>query len=172
MDESASERAKRLRRDQTHAERKLWSRLRSRQLNGAKFRRQHPIGPYIVDFCCLEKKLAVELDGGHHTERMLEDRLRSDYLMQHGYRVLRFWNHEILGNIESVLICITNILEDPRPSPLPERERKRLMERYGDEVRRKGVFRFHTFEEADEWMITWKIMQSEEKNKRRPTPSP
>ena len=83
--------ARRLRRDQTDAERKLWPRLRGRQVNGAKFRRQHPVGRYIADFCCPELGIVVELDGGHHALKPLTDRRRTDFLAQRGYRVLRFW---------------------------------------------------------------------------------
>jgi very-short-patch-repair endonuclease len=84
------DRSRRLRHDQTDAERKLWGRLRDRQLFGAKFRRQHPIGPFIVDFCCPERLLVVELDGGQHATQEDADRRRSDFLAGLGYRVLRF----------------------------------------------------------------------------------
>lgn len=83
--------ARQLRRSQTDAERKLWTRLRARQVNGLKFRRQHPIGRYIVDFCCPEHQLVVELDGGHHARQARADEHRTKFLVQLGYRVLRFW---------------------------------------------------------------------------------
>lgn len=108
--------ARRLRREQTDTERTLWRALRSPQLSGLKFRRQHPIGPYIVDFCCLTLKLAIELDGGQHAEQADADNRRSHDLAQAGYRVLRFWNHEVLMNLEGVL---ERIAEAAGPSPQP-----------------------------------------------------
>lgn len=81
-------RARRLRREQTDAERKLWARLRARQVSGVKFRRQHQIGRYITDFCCPEHRLVVELDGGHHAHQTQSDQRRTDFLVQLGYQVL------------------------------------------------------------------------------------
>jgi very-short-patch-repair endonuclease len=95
--------ARQLRRDQTDAEQRLWAKLRDRQLGGAKFRRQHPIGPFVADFCCPQRKLVVELDGGQHAEGVAADQKRSRFLKAQGYRVLRFWNHDVLGNTEAVL---------------------------------------------------------------------
>jgi very-short-patch-repair endonuclease len=92
-----------MRNEQTDAERKLWMCLRTRQVNGLKFRRQHPIGRYIVDFCCSERYLVVELDGGHHASQAQADQRRTAFLAQRGYRVLRFWDHEVLVNTEAVL---------------------------------------------------------------------
>ena len=88
---------------QTDAESRLWLHLRSRQVSGVKFRRQQPIGPFIVGFCCLEPKLVVEIDGGQHAERAHEDAVRTGYLERSGYRVLRFWNNEVLRNTEAVV---------------------------------------------------------------------
>ena len=102
--------ARRLRRDQTEAERRLWSRLRARQLCGAKFRRQHPIGRFIVDFCCLERALVVELDGGQHAMQAEADRKRTAFLSSRGFRVLRFWDNEVLKDIEVVLEQIAEAL--------------------------------------------------------------
>ncbi|MBI4240651.1 MAG: endonuclease domain-containing protein [Candidatus Rokubacteria bacterium] len=116
-------RARELRRDQTEAERKLWARLRDRQLSGAKFRRQHPIGRYTVDFCCPELSLVVEVDGGQHAERADADRRRTEFLTQRGYRVLRFWDTEVLKEFEAVLERIAQGLRNPHPNPLPSRER-------------------------------------------------
>ena len=79
-------RARKPRESQTDVEGKLWSRLRDRQVHGVKFRRQHPIGPFIVDFCCFEKGLVVELDGGHHAERNAADKRRTGFLERRGYR--------------------------------------------------------------------------------------
>lgn len=112
-----------LRRDQTDAERKLWMHLRNRQVGGVKFRRQHFITPFIADFCCPEKQLIIELDGGQHAERVEADRRRTGFLESQGYRVIRFWNHEVLENIEGVLEQVVTILNDPHPIPLPSRER-------------------------------------------------
>ena len=89
-------RARTLRSHLTDAEQVLWRHLRMRQLGGCKFRRQRPIGPYIVDFVCLEKKLIVELDGGQHTEQHRYDTLRDRWLNFQGYEVLRFWNDDVL----------------------------------------------------------------------------
>jgi very-short-patch-repair endonuclease len=117
--------ARRLRKQQTDTERKLWARLRDRRLGGVKFRRQHPIGPYIVDFCCPEAKLVIELDGGQHTTQRNGDERRSLFIEAQGYGVLRFWDNEVLLNIEGVLERIGEALADPHPGPLPEREREK-----------------------------------------------
>ena len=103
----------------TDAERLLWRHLRNRELNGLKFRRQHPIGPFIVDFVCLDKKLVVEVDGGQHAKNFRRDSKRSDYLNDKGYRVLRFWNSEVLQESESVLQAILKVLSEDTPSPQP-----------------------------------------------------
>ena len=111
--------AKHLRKNQTDTERKLWGHLRSRQLNGLKFRRQHPVGPYIVDFCCMEKKIVVELDGGQHLTQELADKRRTENINNLGYRVLRFWDHEVFMNTEAVLEQILEAVDDPHPNLLP-----------------------------------------------------
>jgi very-short-patch-repair endonuclease len=116
-------RARRLRREQTDAERKLWWRLRARQLGGAKFRRQHLIGGHVVDFCCPDGKLVVEVDGGQHATAAEADGRRTFSLVQRGYRVLRFWDHDVLTNVDSVSEQIAEALDDPHPRPLPGRER-------------------------------------------------
>jgi very-short-patch-repair endonuclease len=90
----------------TDAERALWRQLRYRQILGAKFRRQHPVGPYIADFACLDAMLIVELDGGQHAEHRLDDERRTRVLKQHGFLVLRFWNNDVLGNVEGVVEVI------------------------------------------------------------------
>ena len=119
--------ARNLRRSQTSAERKLWFLLRDRRLAGFKFRRQHPVGPFIVDFCCTEARVIVELDGGHHSLTHDSDTARSGYLTGQGYRVLRFWNNEVLGNTPGVVECIVEALKGdrqrPSPYPLPRGER-------------------------------------------------
>jgi very-short-patch-repair endonuclease len=114
------ERARSLRQQSTDAERKLWWRLRARQVGSAKFRRQHVIGNSIVDFCCLESKLVVEVDGSQHATRLNADRRRTHILNRYGYKVLRFWDHDVLTNTEDVLEQIAEALRDPHPGPLPE----------------------------------------------------
>ena len=111
--------ARSLRANQTDAERRLWNLLRGRQLNGLKFRRQHLIGPYIVDFCCTEHRLVVELDGGQHAEEVQKDVRRTQWLNAEGYRVLRFWNHEVLIETVAVVEAIAVAISHPHPTPLP-----------------------------------------------------
>jgi very-short-patch-repair endonuclease len=98
-----------LRQNPTEAETRLWSRLRGRRLNDHKFRRQVPIGPYIVDFLCVEQRLIVEADGSQHNEEI--DALRTAFLEARGYRVIRFWNQDILARTEDVLATILAYLE-------------------------------------------------------------
>ena len=93
----------------TDAERRLWSVLRARQLNGWKFRRQYPLGPYVLDFACFDAKVAVEVDGGQHATSN-NDAERTAWLEGEGWRVLRFWNNEVLENIEGVLGRISEVL--------------------------------------------------------------
>ena len=113
--------ARTLRQNQTDAEKKLWRLLRDRQLNGCKFRRQHPIPPYIVDFFCEEIGLIVEVDGGQHTPE--KDAKRSEFLNQNNFKILRFWNNEVLENIKGVLEMIAkNLPPDPSPQPSPKGE--------------------------------------------------
>ena len=118
--------AKRLRRDMTDAERKLWSALRGSQIQGAKFRRQKPIGPFIADFVCQEHRLIVEADGSQHAESAKDTR-RTAFLEGKGYRVLRFWNNDILGNLDGVARLIAAAVATPHParalreSPSPSR---------------------------------------------------
>lgn len=120
------DRARELRHAMTGTEQKLWYRLRNRQLSGCKFRRQHEIDHYIVDFVCTEAMLIVELDGGQHADQVNYDERRTKYLQAMGYRVLRFWNNDALVNIESVLEVILEALASPtpHPSPLPSGERE------------------------------------------------
>jgi very-short-patch-repair endonuclease len=101
-----------LRRRQTEAEKLLWARLKSRQVAGVKFRRQQSIGPYIVDFASFERKLIVEIDGGQHNvkEAMEKDEERTAWLKESGYRVLRFWNNDVMMNTEGVLERISEAL--------------------------------------------------------------
>ena len=101
-----------MRTDPTEAEEKLWRRLRNRQLVGMKFRRQHPIGPYVVDFYCHEAGLVIELDGsGHRKEDSADyDRIRSTDLQSMGIKVIRFWNQEVIDDLEGVLQAIRDAL--------------------------------------------------------------
>lgn len=96
---------RKLRRDQTPWESKLWQVLRNRNIEGLKFRRQFKIGNYVVDFVCLSKKLVIELDGGHHSEsrQKKKDEIRQKYIESQGFKVLRFWNNEVLENLEGVV---------------------------------------------------------------------
>ena len=103
-------RARGLRRRSTDAERLLWSRLRNRRLMGLKFRRQFPMGMYIVDFACQERKLVVEIDGGHHQERRASDMVRTSWLNSRGFRVVRYWNNEVLEDVDSVMESIRMVL--------------------------------------------------------------
>jgi very-short-patch-repair endonuclease len=94
--------ARELRKNLTDSEGLLWKHLRLRQIGGYKFRRQHPIGNYIVDFVCLEKRLIVEVDGSQHTEQSSYDSERDAWLNSQGYRVLRFWNNQIFNELDAV----------------------------------------------------------------------
>jgi very-short-patch-repair endonuclease len=116
--------AKDLRQLATDAEQRLWWRLRNRQVCNAKFRRQHPLPPYVVDFVCLEQRLIIGADGGQHLGRQAHDEKRTAFFEMRGFRVLRFWNHEILTQTEDVLEAIFRALnETPHPNPLPKGER-------------------------------------------------
>ncbi len=95
--------ARSLRRNQTDVERLLWQKLRNKQILSFKFRRQFPIAPFIVDFCCLELRLIIELDGSQHFKQATYDEERSLYLAQRGFKVIRFWNNEIIENTDGVL---------------------------------------------------------------------
>ena len=116
--------AARLRREMTDAERALWSELRGRRLQGFKFRSQWTLGRSVTDFCCIEARLVVEVDGGQHSE--VADAARTAKLKARGFRVIRFWNNDVLTNIDGVLAVILEALqkreeeeEDPHPNPLP-----------------------------------------------------
>ncbi|MFY9974968.1 MAG: DUF559 domain-containing protein [Chromatiaceae bacterium] len=104
--------ARRLRREMTFAERLLWAQLRQRELDGFKFRRQHPIGRFIVDFVCIEARVVVEIDGGQHAGRRVRDEARTAWLNGQGYRVLRFWNNEVLQATDAVREAIRSALHE------------------------------------------------------------
>ena len=106
-----TERARELRKNQTDAERTLWNHLRDRRFEGYKFRRQRPVGRYIVDLTCLEERLIIEVDGGQHSVQELYDSERDEWLKSQGYRVLRFWNNQVLNDIEAVKDAILATLE-------------------------------------------------------------
>jgi very-short-patch-repair endonuclease len=121
--------ARRLRRHQTDAERILWFHLRGRRVAGWKFKRQVPIDRFIADFVCADAMLVVELDGGQHAVRTRQDEERTRTLEAMGYLVLRFWNNDVMSNLDGVLIEILNTLnqhspEPPHPTPLPCGERE------------------------------------------------
>jgi very-short-patch-repair endonuclease len=99
-----------LRKEPTPAERKLWAYLRGDKL-GVNFRRQHAIGNYIPDFCSPKAKLVIELDGSQHLEQEEYDKERTEYLESQGYKVIRFWNNDVMNNIEGVILAIMNELE-------------------------------------------------------------
>jgi very-short-patch-repair endonuclease len=106
--------ARNLRKNQTEAEMLLWSHLRSQGLSGCKFRRQHPINNIITDFYCSKAHLAIEIDGGHHADEAIlkKDMERTAYLNQKGIRVIRFWNHDVLENLDDVLAEIDATIEE------------------------------------------------------------
>jgi very-short-patch-repair endonuclease len=116
--------ARELRKHMTEVERTLWRHLRLRQFGGFKFRRQHPIGQYIVDFVCLEKRLIVEVDGGQHSEQVRYDTERTAWLESQGFSLLRFWNNQVLEETEAVKEVIMGALVEqffPPPSSSPAR---------------------------------------------------
>jgi len=116
-------RAQELRRNLTRAEARLCKHLSRRQLGGWKFSRQMPVGPYICDFMCREARLVVELDGGQHDERAAQDAARTKTIEAEGYRVIRFWNSDVLGNVEGVLEAVLGALQ-ACPPPTPSRKRE------------------------------------------------
>ena len=116
---SISPHARPLRQRMTDAERTMWFALRDRRLGGFKFKRQWTIGEHIADFCCIERRLIVEIDGGQHCAE--SDAARTLVLNRAGYRVVRFWNNEVLGNLDGVLTSLIAELEQaPHPNPLPQ----------------------------------------------------
>ncbi|HBB17720.1 MAG TPA: DNA (cytosine-5-)-methyltransferase [Syntrophus sp. (in: bacteria)] len=116
---------KALRKRPTDAEQLLWRHLRMEQMEGWKFRRQQPIDNYIVDFVCFENHIIIEVDGGQHAAENSKDKERDSYFQQFGFKVLRFWNNEVLQNTNGVLETIRkNCLAHPPLNPLPSREGK------------------------------------------------
>ena len=110
--------AKTLRKNTTRSERLLWKNLRAKQMQGIKFRRQEPIGHYVVDFVCFEKQVMVEVDGSQHMAEAARDKERERWLEEQGFRILRFWNNEVLRNLQGVLEIIRlNCLNHPPSDP-------------------------------------------------------
>ncbi len=127
--------AKQLRRNMTDAEKLLWYHLRAHRFAEAKFKRQQPLGNYIVDFVCFEAKLVIEVDGGQHFDNT-QDMQRDEWLRGQGFEVMRFWNNEVLGQTESVMEKIFQVLT-PSPQPLSHEGRgDRLLERVRWRARR------------------------------------
>jgi very-short-patch-repair endonuclease len=123
MQKSATNKARELRQNSTDTERLLWKHLRAKRFEGLKFRRQEPIGKYIVDFVSFEKRVIVEVDGSHHIERNKQDDQRTQWLENQGFRILRFWNNDVLKNIQGVIEtihqncnCITPSVRFPKGS--------------------------------------------------------
>ena len=115
--------AKTLRKRPTDAERLLWKHLRTKQIDGLKFRRQEPIGKYIADFACFDRTLIIEVDGGQHSPEVDAD--RDAWMQSQGFKILRFWNHDVLQNIEGVLEVIRlNCIQrgTASPSPIPSHQ--------------------------------------------------
>jgi len=130
-------RARRLRRDMTDAERKLWWHLRRLPIEHSHFRRQATIGPYFADFACHERRLIIEVDGAQHNEpeNVARDAERSAYLRSQDYRILRFWNNDVLKNIDSVMEAILVAMHqyEASPPPLPPPHRAKLRGARGTE---------------------------------------
>jgi very-short-patch-repair endonuclease len=124
--EGAYERAQALRQNMTDAERSIWRILRSAQMDGHRFRRQVPFGQYIADFVCQDARLIIEIDGGQHAQSSPDEAKRTRFLEDQGYRILRFWNNEVLSNLEGVCAIIARELRHhPHPNPPPSRGRER-----------------------------------------------
>ncbi|MEO6013191.1 MAG: endonuclease domain-containing protein [Devosia sp.] len=129
--------AKTLRRNQTDAEQRMWRLLRDRRLDGFKFRRQVPVGPYIADFLCFDARLIVELDGSQHADSR-RDKVRDRWLMDDGYRVLRIWNNELSGNRSGVLESVWSALQASKTPSSVSAARSRLLPRGEKEVPTAG----------------------------------
>ena len=127
-----------LRRNMTEAEKRVWSHLRGRRLNGFKFRRQWSLGPYVADFCCIERRLVIEIDGGQHSHE--KDAKRTADLNAMGYRVVRFWNNDVLCNLDGVLISLlAELSSNPHPRPLPQAGEGGCCETHRPRARRCGA---------------------------------
>jgi adenine-specific DNA-methyltransferase len=120
----AKEKARELRSQMTNAESLLWKQLKGRRFQGFKFRRQRPLGPYILDFICLEAGLVIEIDGGQHNEQQAHDQARTALIETQGLTVIRFWNHEVLNETPAVLEKIWQTLQALTPALSRKRERE------------------------------------------------
>jgi very-short-patch-repair endonuclease len=120
-------RARQLRRNPTDVERLLWQRLRFWQVDGCKFRRQQPLGHYIVDVVCLQKRLIIELDGGQHAQEVNADAKRDAWLRNQDFIILRFWNNDVLTNIDGVMqLIVKNLQDTPYLNPSPQGGRRKM----------------------------------------------
>ena len=124
MGSNLTELAKNLRKKSTDTENYLWLFLKNRQIEGIKFRRQEPLGRFILDFVSYDRKIVIEVDGGQHNLDKDKDRARDRWLKSQGYEVIRFWDHDVLENKDVVLEVIREKLLTPHPDPLPQGERK------------------------------------------------
>jgi very-short-patch-repair endonuclease len=123
-------RARQLRKNSTDAERALWQKIRFWQVDGFKFRRQQPLGQYIVDFVCLEKRLVIEIDGGQHAEDANYDSNRDAWLREQGFIVLRFWNNDVLKNTDGVMgVIVEKLKGTPYLNPSPQGGRRKTKNR-------------------------------------------
>ncbi len=119
----AKDKARALRAQMTDAETLMWQQLRGRRFQGFKFRRQRPLGPYILDFVCLEAGLVIEIDGGQHAEQLAYDQARTALIESHQLTVIRFWNHEVMNDTAAVLENIWQTLQTLTPALSRTRER-------------------------------------------------
>ena len=119
----AKDKARALRAQMTDAETLMWQQLRGRRFQGFKFRRQRPLGPYILDFVCLEAGLVIEIDGGQHAEQLAYDQARTELIESHQLTVIRFWNHEVMNDTAAVLENIWQTLQTLTPALSRTRER-------------------------------------------------
>lgn len=148
MSDQNIKKARNLRQHQTDAEKFLWSKLRNRQFENLKFRRQHPIPPYILDFFCEEKMIAIECDGGQHDEE--KDQKRTVFLNSKGIKLFRYWNNEVFQNIDGVLEDLKNKIKNPSPIPSPRGESlsKRIaVAKVASAHGIKGLVKLHVFAE-------------------------
>ncbi len=136
-DKATIVKAKTLRKNMTEVEKKLWNELRASRFENYKFRRQHPVGNYIVDFICQDEQLIIELDGGQHAEQQSydQDQKRTNFLESSGYKVLRFWNNDITDNLDGVLETISQQLKAPELTP---EEIQHGMEEMSEKFRKEG----------------------------------
>ena len=151
-DKRQRDRARALRKNLTDAERALWQEIRSKQL-GVKFRRQAPIGPYIADFLSHDAKLVIEVDGGQHGQAKEYDARRTAFIEEQGYKVLRFWNNEILENKEGVLTRVAEVLRHPPPGLLPQAGggKREMPSSALEEKRAVPIPPAHTLHRAGHW---------------------